>query len=959
MAGSVAPGVTIVVYFVSDSQEQDFLDGIDAVIADTTNNPSVLSISYGAAESGWTSAGLTKLTKKFTALAAAGVTVFASSGDDGSDDGVGDGAAHAEYPASDPWVTACGGTAVTYVSSTSPYTFTEGTWNDPLAGDPQAGGHRVLATGGGVSDECALPSWQQGAGVPPSANPGHTTGRGIPDVAGNACPYSGYILFVGGAQTTKSQGGTSAVAPLYAGLTALINAGLGVHVGYLNPTLYALGGTNVFRDVNDGVGNQWAAEQNPAPFYTSGPGWDACTGWGSIDGSALLAALQQANEPDCYLIVDRSTYGQNEIAAMNPSNQNPAVIKSAFYVVVEGFTPADLNINTTNLNTPTNPNNPVIYPQNPIPIQIQGMTATLSALKGEDPSLPNWPQRFTFVYDVQFTNTNAFTQPVVPVTIMASITSTTNVMVSSSAVIYLLEQPDPYMVAGPIWWLSNDLRVFQITPGLSLRGSAVAFPQPGLNAPQTDAANFIAALLTEFNGAWPAAAIHPFDQISTDEQGAQLELSQTVSGTPVYNFAVARVRYRALAMDATPVRVFFRLFSTATTSTDYDTSTAYRIGGQAGVNIPLLGLQNNQVVAIPCFAASRVDTTQVNLNQQTDPANVQTITHDATGAEIHNYFGCWLDINQPSPVLFPVQVQPSSPDGPYPVAGDQSIQAFTALQFVRGLHLCLVAEINFAQTPIQTGVGISPSSSDKLGQRNLSIVGSDNPGSAASHRAPQTFEIMPTHAPLGRSNMPDELMIDWGNIPVGGVATLYLPDVNTRDILAMAAKMYVTHRLKRVNDTTLQCRTGGVTYVPIPTGVGVNFTGLLTVELPATVRRGQLFTIVVRQVTNALGQRLRKKWRRVSGAFQLTIPVRSKAPLRVTEERGLAVLRWIFDALPPETRWFPVFSRYVRQIADRVRGLGGNPALIAPSPSGFWVSPESDSAERPARRSATVAFTVA
>src|SRR5260370_33004097 len=70
----------------------------------------------------------------------------------------------------------------------------------------------------------------------------------------------------------------------------------------------------------------------------------------------------------------------------------------------------------------------------------------------------------------------------------------------------------------------------------------------------------------------------------------------------------------------------------------------------------------------------------------------------------------------------------------------------------------------------------------------------------------------------------------------------------------MANRMYTSHRLTRADDHTLQCRTGGITYVPIPPGAGINYAGLLSVELPATVRKGQVFTIVVRQVTNAFGK---------------------------------------------------------------------------------------------------------
>jgi hypothetical protein len=190
--------------------------------------------------------------------------------------------------------------------------------------------------------------------------------------------------------------------------------------------------------------------------------------------------------------------------------------------------------------------------------------------------------------------------------------------------------------------------------------------------------------------------------------------------------------------------------------------------------------------------------------------------------------------------------------------------------------------------------------------------------------------------------------------------------------LAMADGMYATHRLERVDDHTLACRTGGITYVPVPPGTGLNYAGLLSVDLPATVKKGQVFNIVVRQVTNASGQqppppppppaiqvnvaarRTRAsaqsmalgpgggllQWRRVLGAFQVAIPVHMKEVLLEPEERLLSFLRWIEEAIPTQNRWWPVFRRYVEDIAGRVRGLGGDPTLIGPSPVGQWRHPK-------------------
>jgi kumamolisin len=275
VAGAVAQGAKIAVYFAPWT-EQGWVDVVTTAINDATNTPSVLSISWGWAEFetidglNWSQAAMNAVSTTFQDAAYMGVTVFAASGDDGTNCQIGDRKAHVLYPASDPWVTACGGTTVKDVSGSS---FTEATWNDNGV------------TGGGISYAFALPFWQNGKGVPLSANGDGRQGRGIPDVAGNADPNSGYTLVLNGGPDGPI-GGTSATAPLYAGLVALLNAALGEPVGYLNPYLYSFAGP-LFRDIADGQSN--ATEG--APGYTSGPGWDACTGLGSVVGTELLYAV--------------------------------------------------------------------------------------------------------------------------------------------------------------------------------------------------------------------------------------------------------------------------------------------------------------------------------------------------------------------------------------------------------------------------------------------------------------------------------------------------------------------------------------------------------------------------------------------------------------------------------------------------------------------------------------------
>ena len=266
VAGSVAPKASLAVYFAPNTS-QGFLDAVTTAVHDAVNKPSVISISWGSAEASWTPQAMTQFDQAFQAAAAMGVTVLVAAGDAGSGDGVADGQPHVDFPASSPNVTGCGGTRL---AAAGGRITSEVVWNEGTAS----------ATGGGVSGFFALPAYQQRAGVPALPGAARRTGRGVPDVAGNADPASGYQVRVDGQDMVI--GGTSAVAPLWAGLVALLNQRLGRPVGFLNPLIYgSLSGQGLFKDITSGSNGT----------YRAGPGWDACTGWGSPDGSRLLAAL--------------------------------------------------------------------------------------------------------------------------------------------------------------------------------------------------------------------------------------------------------------------------------------------------------------------------------------------------------------------------------------------------------------------------------------------------------------------------------------------------------------------------------------------------------------------------------------------------------------------------------------------------------------------------------------------
>jgi len=286
VAGAVAPKASFVVYFAPNT-DQGFIDAISDAI-NATPTPIAVSISWGGPENSWASQSMSGMNEAISDAAALGCTVTVAAGDNGSSDNPSStSGVQVDFPASSPYSLACGGT--TLVGNTATNTITsEVVWNEIAI---QGG-----AGGGGVSVVYAEPAWQKTAGVPATSATGVTgigsatdPGRGVPDVAGNADPYSGYQVVVDG--KPQPIGGTSAVAPLWAGLIARLAQASGTRFGLLQPLLYGgiTPGADVagLRDITDG-GNG---------AYKAGPGWDACTGLGSPNGTALLSRLSGASTP--------------------------------------------------------------------------------------------------------------------------------------------------------------------------------------------------------------------------------------------------------------------------------------------------------------------------------------------------------------------------------------------------------------------------------------------------------------------------------------------------------------------------------------------------------------------------------------------------------------------------------------------------------------------------------------
>jgi kumamolisin len=263
VAGAIAPAAKIAVYFTPNT-DQGFLDAVTTAIHDTTNEPSVISISWGGPESSWTQQSMTAFDQAFQDAAAMGITICVAAGDGGSSDGAtGD---NVDFPASSPYTLACGGTSL---QASGDSITSETVWNDGTQGG---------ATGGGISTFFPQPTYQEGLSATLTA--GGTkplTKRGVPDVAADADENTGYDVRVDGSNTVI--GGTSAVAPLWAGLITRMNSANGKSIGYVNPLLYQH--LMAFNDITQGNNGDFAAAK----------GWDACTGLGSPNGTKIASVL--------------------------------------------------------------------------------------------------------------------------------------------------------------------------------------------------------------------------------------------------------------------------------------------------------------------------------------------------------------------------------------------------------------------------------------------------------------------------------------------------------------------------------------------------------------------------------------------------------------------------------------------------------------------------------------------
>ncbi len=697
------------------------------------------------------------------------------------------------------------------------------------------------------------------------------------------------------------------------------------------------------------------------------------------------ANAYQPAPASCSFIMRRTTFGKDDVAETIATAGG--VFQQAFFITVGGLKPTDFpsyngGAGITELisssQTPTQqqldelatwaPSIGTIYDVNGNPTNI---TVQATAVSSDDPLFGPQAQVFTFTYSIAFPDESAFTSlpasdypelltltaSLTPAPVPAGPLSVSGATLTAQAQIELITSADPFFSSeanGGLSWLCEDLRAFYLEENATLFGLTLG------NAQTPTPLSFIQQVVSSMsgsNGSVPGSS-DTFENLPhATGQDSQLSLlPTTASGTPVYNFALARVRLTGVTEAAQKVRVFFRTWQAQTTAVTYTTAAAgagpspatgpfrqYSDGVDEGRKVPLLGLSSDgtEYITVPFFATGRVlPGIDMTTQPEDSPYNAKPMSPPTGGGTTYAYFGAWLDTNQGTN-QFPLQPPATNPDGEN--GSFNGLMFGTISQLYRGLHQCLVAEIVDDEAPIINNA--TPATSDKIAQRNLAFSVIANPGVSESRLATHTFEITPSFTGFNADQRPDELMIDWRNVPAGSVASIYLPAVNVSDIVALADAMYFTHDLHVSDPHTLQCPTGGITYIPIPEGSEANYAGLFSVQLPPGVRRGQAFEIVVHQVTGVAGDRDTnvvaggtgsRQVRRIRGSFQIAIPVSTKAEMLIPEERDLSVMKWVQETIPASSRWYPVFLRYIEQLSNRVTALGGSGKLVPPTRTGIW-----------------------
>jgi hypothetical protein len=512
------------------------------------------------------------------------------------------------------------------------------------------------------------------------------------------------------------------------------------------------------------------------------------------------------------------------------------------------------------------------------------------------------------------------------------------------------------------YYLSNDLRVFTFTPGISTAPPGLAFSDP-----YQYLRGFLNYLNTTYStpaGGDPftgALAAFPQSGQFSDDSSVTPYTYQNGQRYNNYNFGIARVRLDGVNNDqASDVKVFFRLWTANSPDTWFDTTNIYTTTttttASGSLDYPTPAPND---YTFPVFGTSKPTladpaNSEFGTTSTTPPVATGLNARDLTvptGGELWAYYGCFFDLySNPSP---------------YPT------------NLLGGTHHCMVAQIDYSASPILNANGqwATPWTNNKLAQRNLSYTAGGNPV-AQTQIIPQTFDIAPT-APVPTTaatalQRPDDLLIDWATVPAGSTANVYWPGINASDVIALANQWYSAHDISASDIHTLlmPITDAKQTYIPIPTSAGEKFAGLITINLPSTIVKGMEFQIVVQRITTALYTpriiaiaevpRLASNsqkvihaaaeapqqntngetyyWRQIVGSFSLHIPIVPHENLLPTEYDSLAILKWRLTQIPPTHRWYPVIERLIAATEGRIEGAGGDPAQVPPSPTGAPIS---------------------
>ena len=528
------------------------------------------------------------------------------------------------------------------------------------------------------------------------------------------------------------------------------------------------------------------------------------------------------------LILERSTISQDEATADSD-------IEQAIVVTIDGIRPNQFPYGPiTSLGNPPQLSDwapDLTFPDN------SGLTAVPTEVDSDDPSLSDRLQRFTFTYRIEVVVADAFDFATErdEVQVTATFNPVAGTPQSDFAIVQLVKSANPFMLDlannNDTHWLSSDLRVFSVVTGQTMNGRLLP-----PDATRAQALDFLRELVN-------AMTIAQFESIAITQSGSRLSSlpTTTASNRKVYNFAVARVRLNGNMAEANNLRVFFRIFTSQTTAAlQFNRGASGPTGGYLQTNgvdpiaLPSPNSSGSEWLSIPMFAAAR-DATPAD---QQDPVNVRPNSvkpafGPAGGSQISTFFGALIDSNLDGDII---QERPNG--GPMVSIRD----------LLMSEHQCLVAQVEYAGTPIPSGSG--PSTSDKLAQRNIAFTEVANPGTNASRAAIHTFEIEATRGTISEAFPPDELVLTWRNkAPEGTKVQIFIPTWDAQGVVDLAERYFARHEIEVVDEHTISVPAGGTRYVPIPQS-NKRQTGVLSAHLPLGITKGQRFDLSVRQITN-------------------------------------------------------------------------------------------------------------